>query len=521
MKRNTKSAKVMAAALTALLITGVTVPVCAAEDTDQPVSVTPALGGDASETVGNITITKDYENNGTQFAAYVVAPEETAAELNVEGSVSTAASKVGENEYTGVGYGVGAQAFGNSATANISGDVQVSGDDTGVFSIGAHTMAAGDTASVSIDGDLSVTSGSGYGIMMEGGSSGKTSVEIGGDLKVENQGYACGIGTHGGDLTQEVVINGDVTVTSENYEAVAFATGGLDATTNIEVGGNVSSSTTGLEVYVQPDVVPTVDVLIEGTLSAKENPVRLVGEKGDADITLTAWEIVPNADGKIVTGEEGLEDMASKLESNILYIIRLEQPKAGGTVALEGTTDSHGFAAAKEGETVTLKATVQNGYKLAGAYNGTTALTLLDKDGNYYIVVPKGGGVSLSVLLEQIQSNVIPTVPETPATETTEEAPVAEKQLIDELAVPVADSEAEIAFYDDSTFVITLADGTEVEGTFAFVDGKLTFNGVELEITIDEEDGSYHCVYTTEVGEKIEFILDAEFVEKLMAAVEG
>ena len=521
MKRHSLSARALTAALTAFLVMGVTVPVIAAEDTNQPVSVLANDGGNASETVGNITIAKDDASVGdTAFAASVTAAQGSQAELNVEGSINTAS----ESGTAGIGYGADAKAFGGSAELNVSGDVQVSGED--VFFFFFQTMAGDGTAHIAIGGDLTVSSGSGYGVYMEGGSSDETKssqsfVEIGGDLTVENQGYAAGVAAHGKDILQAVAIGGDVTVSSEEYDAVALSTGGLDAVTNIRVGGDVSSSGTGLEIISMEDAAAQIDVMIEGTLSAKENPILLTGEKGKTQVQLTAWQIVPNADGKIVVCDEGLEDMAAELESNILYLIRLEQPQAGGSVALEGVSESRMLDAAYEGDTVTLKATVQDGYRLAGAYNGTTALTLLDADGNYYIVVPKGGGVSLSVLLEKIQSGDIPVAPAAPAAQPAaaeEETPEAEKNLIEEYAFTANDSDAKISFYDDMTVTIVLPDGTEVQGTFAFEDGKLTFNGIELTITIDEEDGSYHCVYTLADGTEIEFVLSAEFVEILKNA---
>ena len=46
---------------------------------------------------------------------------------------------------------------------------------------------------------------------------------------------------------------------------------------------------------------------------------------------------------------------------------------------------------------------VPDGYTLTGAYNGEGEKIALEKDadGNYYVVVPRGGGVYLSVELEK------------------------------------------------------------------------------------------------------------------------
>ena len=238
MKKNTISAKAATAVLTAALVMAAAIPAFAAEDADQPVSVIPAPGETASESVGNTTVDGSAEGSSS-FAAYVVAPEGSQAELNVDGNITTAGNKVSEDEYTGTPYGAAAEAFNGTATLNVDGDVQVSGNDISVFSIGVMTIAADSTTSVTIGGDLTVSSGSGIGIEMEGGGADETktskaSVEIGGDVIVENEGVAIGVqAMAGGDTTQEVKVDGDVTVTSEKYDGIAFIAGGMDATTSI------------------------------------------------------------------------------------------------------------------------------------------------------------------------------------------------------------------------------------------------------------------------------------------------
>ncbi|MBP5303377.1 MAG: InlB B-repeat-containing protein [Clostridia bacterium] len=91
-------------------------------------------------------------------------------------------------------------------------------------------------------------------------------------------------------------------------------------------------------------------------------------------------------------------------EKNICYIIKLEQPKNGTKLKVVGEdgkalTKSFDFDVAKEGEKVYLDATLKEGYRITGAFNGDgDKIPLLkDEDGRYYIVVPKGGGVYLSV----------------------------------------------------------------------------------------------------------------------------
>ncbi len=508
------SPKVMAVITASLVVAATALPAFAEEAVN-------IYATDENKSVSVDSIYVEGEG-GLGLAATAYAYNGNTAELEVAGDVEVQSSGGDEASpvyVNAVGFGEG-----SASSVDIGGSITVDAKTEPVMGLQVQGINGGE-AYATVGGDVSISAKNGQALyIMPGAENSKSTVEIGGSVTIEAEGTATGLQVQPADsATADVVIGGDVTATADVF-AIGINTDVQDATASVQVKGDVTGSTTGLGVYAfNPNGSSTVDVVIEGTLTGKEYPVYITGDQNTTDVKLTAWQIVPNADGKIVCcdPESDLADAAAELEAGILYIIKAEQPNAGGSFTLGGTSASHGFDTAKEGDTVTLKAAVQSGYTLKGAYNNGTALTLKDADGNYYIVVPKGGGVSLSVILEKIAQEAAAPAALTPVSVTTaaDTTEVAEKQLIDELAVPVADSEAQIAFYDDSTFVITLVDGTELEGTFAFVDGKLTFNGVELDVTIDEEDGSYHCVYTTETGEEIQFVLDAEFVEKLKAAV--
>ena len=59
------------------------------------------------------------------------------------------------------------------------------------------------------------------------------------------------------------------------------------------------------------------------------------------------------------------------------------------------------YIVAKDNDTVLLKVDLSDGYSLLGAYNGDgeKVALLTDSNGNYYVIVPRGGGVYLSVSL--------------------------------------------------------------------------------------------------------------------------
>ena len=176
--------------------------------------------------------------------------------------------------------------------------------------------------------------------------------------------------------------------------------------TRIEVKGDVNAGNIGLDVSGE---VPA-DIIIDGTLEGKNHAVVLNQESVADNLTLTVWEIKPNADGSVA--EYGQIDAngelqtteATDVEKEIQYIIRLEQPQSGGTLSTVGTFEYEGYTVAHEGDTVILKINLEPGYEIVDAYNGTDIQVSLlqDANGEYYLVVPRGGAVLLSVKLRKI-----------------------------------------------------------------------------------------------------------------------
>ena len=158
------------------------------------------------------------------------------------------------------------------------------------------------------------------------------------------------------------------------------------------------------------------DVLISGTLKSEGTPILIDEAVTPENVSITVWKI--ESPVKIGTGDEEEEHVvlegkqgetpaitedSKQIEADIQYIIRIE-PSQEEIIGLEGTGKSHGYDVAKEGETVILKISVPAGYNLTGAYTGDGEKVLLEKDqnGNYFVEVPKGGGVYLSAELEKI-----------------------------------------------------------------------------------------------------------------------
>ena len=155
------------------------------------------------------------------------------------------------------------------------------------------------------------------------------------------------------------------------------------------------------------------DILITGTLKSDGTPILIDKEVNPNDVSITVWKIEKSSgsendkEGHIVKkgirGEDStVTDKSNKVEAEITYIIRIE-PSQESIICLSGVGESHALPVANEGESVTLKIAVPDGYKLIGAYNGIGKKALLRKDeqGDYYVTVPRGGGVYLSAELEK------------------------------------------------------------------------------------------------------------------------
>ena len=182
--------------------------------------------------------------------------------------------------------------------------------------------------------------------------------------------------------------------------------------TMIEVTGNVTAPDTGIFLNVLNDKAK-VDIIVDGTVNGESQSVLLARNTVTDNLTLTLWEVKPNEKGNLVERMTYLETTEGNviqhygadeaLEKSIQYIIRIE-PTQTNIISTAGTTDYEGYHVAKEGETVTLKLNVPAGYRVANAFNGTTEKVQLlqDANGEYYLVVPRGGGVMLSVQLVRI-----------------------------------------------------------------------------------------------------------------------
>lgn len=330
----------------------------------------------------------------------------------------------------------------NSAEVNTEINGDINAGSAGI-SIAARDEAVVNTA---VEGDISAEKGSGIMVLAENSD---VTTTVTGDVSGEGVLVPAAITavSLSGDSSIETYVDGNVT--SETGAGILTGASGSSEETApssqtaddlkagagkslTEVNGDVSGGAAGIVSLIGGS---SSEVIITGTLGAtgssesallpdeEHAPVVLMGEDA-GNMELTVWKI--ERDGKDI-GEDDViaADYDSSTQSltqnkeferNIQYIIKVEQPE-GATLT---PTDSTGVALGKKHseilgqdldwahaeDTVLLEVKLEPGYVLRGAYNGDgekVSKTELVKDANgkYFIKVPRGGGVYLSVVLEK------------------------------------------------------------------------------------------------------------------------
>ena len=515
-----------------------------------------SIGGDlevsgssaAGVTVYNADAREEWnsETGETEYTPIESSSAETT--VTVAGNITAS----GENNATGVN---ASSAVGATATVEVGGNVSAEGDDA----TGVRTEAFKEgTTSVKVGGDVTASGEDNATAVNASSTEGSAvTVEVGGNVSAEGD-YAAGVHAYAGDESKtSVTVGGDVTVEGKDATGVnAYAADGGEASVTVE--GNVSAKLEesgfgaaavwasayeggSADVHVVGDVdggiaLSTygdsceIKVTVEGTVSGEDAAVMVYpGNNNSDEVTLLLWKAELNENGNVVeayqypveavpeemreevekANEENAAD-AAKVEDNILYIIKLEQLSEGGELSVSGTEKVDGFDVAKEGDNVILKIAIADGYKLNGAYNGLgeKVALLQDSNGDYYVIVPKGGGVYLSADVSKIASpQYIP----------------ATKKLIaqtdNSIAVTVTDkngnekeSKLNIRFFDDHSFEIRIDGLLRIKGDYKFVGDDLVFvlkDGAEI-----KANDAGQLVFELDGG-NISFALNDEFVKDL------
>ena len=249
----------------------------------------------------------------------------------------------------------------------------------------------------------------------------------------------------------------------------------------------------------------------EGTISGEAASIAL-SEGTEADsVQIIAWKVDANEAGHLVETasvvgynddelpeyEFTYDEAAKTVEKNILYIIKVEQPKAGGN--LKAVNEGGEVVdLALEGDKVLLKIDVAAGYKITGAYNGLgEKIPLLqDAEGNYYVEVEKGGGVYLSATFAKMRKAAVPLL-----------------TLKDE------SGKIEISFFADGSFRAVMEDGSKEKGQFKKDEnGQLILVDANGGIITLGEDGAFTYTSTADSTLSYSFMMPEADRETLLKA---
>ena len=347
---------------------------------------------------------------GAEVSLYAV--NKSTAALHVGGNVSL--ESLGDSKID-----VATEYQGSNADVAIDGDVSLKGSSAG---FGVSTSEDG-SAIVKVNG--SITSQSEGPDEFNNTFAFKAYTKQGGTIKAIIQGALKAIGVHPVGMEISHIFNTPdepaASVSVEIGEGIISDGDGIHilsdgpedpdpslAENTVIVKGDVTAKDRGL--YLTTPFPSTV--VIDGTLSGGTAAVFLDKNEAVGDnLTLVVWKIEPNKDGAYAVRydywtKEMVRDTGFE-QNNPLYIIRVVQPETGGTLYTEGTrtfeVNGKEFEVALAGDKIYLVGNPEEGYKMLTAFWDPELTQEMTADGEnrFYMVVPVGGGVTLSAFLQQ------------------------------------------------------------------------------------------------------------------------
>ncbi len=414
--------------------------------------VTPVRAEDAILVTGGET--KSYESisiTNSDIGAQVDAYDGGNATLNVQNDVSVSCSDEDQEIVIAV-----AEAAGNNGSANatIGGDIIAQASSpvattginifatdegstniqtNGVISQSEGSYACGVTIYVTEDSSSEVSIGSnginasgdsaeGINVSVDGGSA---TISVNGDINTIGTGNDTenyGIKAYASDSSSiNIDVAGDInTEDAINSRALDLQANGSNATISTRICGDINGneeSPSTIEISTESGA--TVNVVAEGTITAgSESNIVFSGDPNN--ISLVIWKAEYTGNDPIVKESVRNEDditiqrttNSEVLEKAINYIIKVNTTQS---IELDNTTDktylahdgnSKTYNTAKEGERVAVRLTIPDNYELSGVFSDEeqTCELLKDENGQYYLVVPKGGGIYVNMSLAAKQN---------------------------------------------------------------------------------------------------------------------
>ena len=341
-----------------------------------------------SDSTAIINIAGEVEAEAEQSASYYgMSPDALGLDIDAyDGSyVSVTAGSVEAEAEKGVAGGIDAKAAENS-TVEIN--LTTPDEDGNVLTVTGVEYAAGVDLEVSGNGSF-------VNLTAEGG------------VSVESEKNGVGISMNIKEDGQATIhVDGDVEVDGKQTSGIYVQNN--EGLVDVDILGDVDATSTGISVDNIGSAMTSI--LVDG--SVKADAGFIVGSQTTPDnLEITVWQVSKTkVDGEehVVLSSNTLErvsDNSEKVEQNINYIIRI-MPDQQSIISLTGTTDKDGYDTAHMGDKVAMKVNVPAGYELTGAFgdDGFNLPLKMDSSGNYYIIVPMGGGVYLSAVLSPLWS---------------------------------------------------------------------------------------------------------------------
>ena len=248
----------------------------------------------------------------------------------------------------------------------------------------------------------------GISIEVEDGGSVTLTVENGGIYseatsveKDSSYTWSAGLHLYNTDGTADALVDGNVTAESTIYGVGlnSHLYGSEKALTVIVVNGDVYGSTRGIWAeHTNPN--GTMEMVVNGQVSGGTDNILMNGSNSDG-ILLTVWKLEPDQDGILIRTENEMEESirAEEAEKNLQYIIRLTA-RNNETIETDAA-EYRGYQVAREGDTVHIRITTPAGSEIMNVFGNAEKSLVLeqDTDGSYILVIPRGGGVDVSVTL--------------------------------------------------------------------------------------------------------------------------
>ena len=399
---------------------------------DEGGEVSVVIDGEAWQATGE-TIT------GIEMAAYEGAEDPATVHIGVNdllvvGNASSVAATAADDITS---FGVGAISTGETSVS-VAAEENVTAESD-ILATGARVTADdGGSAKVTVGGDLAAiaTEDTACGADLKASDGGEATLSVNGQLTADGELQAYGVDANASGEGTEIkaVVTEGVAATGA-FSVGASLTAIENAAVSLQIGDQNTDADLAGETYglilstvgqnEEEPAAGTVQALVTGTISGGDAPVVITEGTASENVTLTVWTIDLNSEGQAVL--EGSYDDQGRLnteytdnarafeQKQVFYIIKVEQPEAGATLTAVKQDGSaldkrDGFDVANEDDTVLMKVDLQEGYRLSGVYSdlGQSVEMLQDAAGNYYVVVPKGGAVYLSAMLENMNAFSVP-----------------------------------------------------------------------------------------------------------------